>query len=204
MIGVILAGGLSTRFESEKALHELDGKPFFHHVYDAMLGSQLSQVVISTNQTLAPSIEQYCQIHQLNIKVVIDDTQYTNQGPLAGILSVMQQVETDAYFVVSVDTPFITSDAINYLMNQYETKKSLKLQIDAIVYRDDTHIHRTIGIYQHTLKPVIQTALAQQNYALKVLTKDHVQFVDVSDVGEGIWYENINTKNDLNRALKRR
>ncbi|RXK18601.1 molybdenum cofactor guanylyltransferase [Macrococcus sp. DPC7161] len=204
MIGVILAGGLSTRFESEKALHELDGKPFFHHVYDAMLGSQLSQVVISTNQKLALNIEQYCQTHQLNTKVIVDDTQYTNQGPLAGILSVMQQVETDAYFVVSVDTPFITSEAINYLMNQYETKKSLKLQIDAIVYQDDTHIHRTIGIYKHTLKPVIQTALTQQNYALKVLTKDHVQFVDVSDVGEGIWYENINTKNDLNRALKRR
>ena len=57
MIGVILAGGASTRFGSNKALHKIEGKPFYEHVYEAFKESDVSRIVLSTNKMMTAYFE---------------------------------------------------------------------------------------------------------------------------------------------------
>ncbi|ULG72105.1 molybdenum cofactor guanylyltransferase MobA [Macrococcus brunensis] len=180
MIGVILAGGESRRFGSQKALYELEGKPFYQYVYDTLVASsQFEQVVINTNAQLKDAFKQ---------EVIVDDSRYQGLGPMAGIYTVMAAVPDDAYFVVSVDTPFLTTEAVNYLIEHF--------QGNTTVYRDYEQIHATIGIYPHKLKKTIKQYLDHRDLRLRALFDEETTYIDVSAV-PGHWYQNINRPEDL-------
>ena len=181
MIGVVLAGGESRRFGSQKAFHLLEGQSFYERVARTMeMSRQFSDIVISANDAIADNFDAY--------SVIIDEQQYKNHGPLAGIYSVMNAFPDVDCCVISVDTPFITTEAIDYLVNQYAGRLTL--------YRDDHHIHPTIGIYPAWLKPVIKHLLDNQQLALRHLFNNNTCYINVASV-PGNWHANINTQSDL-------
>ncbi|TDM02315.1 molybdenum cofactor guanylyltransferase [Macrococcus carouselicus] len=180
MIGVILAGGESRRFGSQKAFHMLDGKPFYQHIHDTMVKSGCFEaVVINTNEVLAS---------RFSMPVIVDDSQYAGLGPLTGIYSVMNEVPYESYFVISVDTPFITTRAIEHLISHY--------QGNITVYRDSEQIHATIGIYPVTLKTMIEHQLKTRCLSIRQLFDEQTKYIDVGDI-PGHWYANINHPEDL-------
>ncbi|UBH08746.1 molybdenum cofactor guanylyltransferase MobA [Macrococcus armenti] len=195
MIGVILAGGASTRFGSNKALHKIDGKPFYEHVYEAFKESDVSRIVLSTNKQMTSYFELEIKEKQLDMHVVTDIE--ADCGPMSGIYTVMETIASESYFVVSVDTPFITTEAINYLISCFNTRS-----VNVLCYKDNLQVHRTIAIYHRSLLPVIRESIGQKRYALKQLTAE-AQFIPVSEVSEeSEWYANINTKNDLQNVRR--
>lgn len=81
--GVVLAGGKARRMGGvDKGLLELNGKPLWQHVADALM-TQLSHVVVNANR--------HQEIYQASGLKVIEDSLADYPGPLAGMLSVMQQ-----------------------------------------------------------------------------------------------------------------
>ena len=85
--GVVLAGGKARRMGgADKGLLELDGKPLWKHVADT-LASQLETVVINANR--------HQDIYQQSGLKVIPDSLADFPGPLAGMLSVLQQEKGD-------------------------------------------------------------------------------------------------------------
>ena len=180
MIGVILAGGESRRFGSQKAFYKINGKPFYQHVYDALLdSSQFQQVVINTNAQLKDAFNQ---------QVIVDASRYQGLGPMAGLYTVMTEIPDNAYFIVSVDTPFMTTEAVNCLIEHF--------QGNTTVYRDCEQIHATIGIYPHKLKQTIKHHLDRRDLRLRGLFDEQTTYIDVSEV-PGHWYHNINRPEDL-------
>lgn len=199
MIGVILAGGKSSRFGSHKSLYPIENKPFYEHVYDAFVESGVDKIVLSSNKVLSQYFIDDIKLRGLNIEVIEDDINYKDCGPLSGIYSVMEAIQDSLYCVVSVDTPFITSEAIRYLINIAGIHSSS----NAIVYQDDYQVHRTIAVYRYNLKNKIKYALDHKRYALKALTEDNVTHIHINRIkSTPFWFENINTKNDLERVLK--
>lgn len=82
--GVVLAGGRATRMGGiDKGLQALNGRPLWRHVAEA-LAPQVDELVISANRHL----EQW----RASGYPVFRDIQEGYQGPLAGMLAVMQQV----------------------------------------------------------------------------------------------------------------
>lgn len=82
--GVVLAGGKATRMGGiDKGLQALNGRPLWRHVAEA-LAPQVDELVISANRHL----EQW----RASGYPVFRDIQEGYQGPLAGMLAVMQQV----------------------------------------------------------------------------------------------------------------
>ncbi|GGB08343.1 molybdenum cofactor guanylyltransferase MobA [Macrococcus hajekii] len=180
MIGVILAGGESRRFGSQKALHLLEGKPFYQHIYETMEACQrFDTIVINTNQQLADAFK---------YPVIVDNIAYQGMGPLAGLYTVMNEVPAEAYFIVSVDTPFINVEAIHHLIHHFHGNTT--------VYRDNTQIHATIGIYPAAIKEKIEQQLKHHQLRLRQLYDEHTQYVNVNEV-KGEWYANINCPEDL-------
>ena len=96
----ILAGGQARRMGGiDKGLIPLGGKTMIEHVL-ACLVQQSKEVIINANRNL----DRY---RTLGYQVVAD--QYTDSyGPLAGIASLMQQIETPYLLVVPCDSPFIS------------------------------------------------------------------------------------------------
>ena len=97
--GVVLAGGRATRMGGiDKGLQALNGRPLWRHVAEA-LAPQVDELVISANRHL----EQW----RASGYPVFRDIQEGYQGPLAGMLAVMQQVASPWFVFCPCDTPFI-------------------------------------------------------------------------------------------------
>lgn len=76
IVGVVLAGGRSRRFGSDKAEALFEGDRLVDRAI-ALLSTQLSTIIVSTNR-------------ELNVPVTqIADKSATFEGPLAGILAAM-------------------------------------------------------------------------------------------------------------------
>ena len=100
--GVVLAGGKARRMGGvDKGLLELNGKPLWQHVADALM-TQLSHVVVNANR--------HQEIYQAGGLKVIEDSLADYPGPLAGMLSVMQQEAGEWFLFCPCDTPYIPHD----------------------------------------------------------------------------------------------
>jgi molybdopterin-guanine dinucleotide biosynthesis protein A len=109
-VGLILAGGLSTRMGgTEKAMLPLGGKPMLARVIDR-LQPQVDRLLLSANGD--PQ-----RFSGFGVPVERDQI---GEGPLAGLLAGMRWSEEnlpDAKFIVSVaaDTPFFPADLVERL-----------------------------------------------------------------------------------------
>ncbi len=96
MAGVILAGGRSRRFGSNKALALYRGRPLIAHVAWTMTGL-FSEKLLVTNQP-----EQYAFLGWPMTGDLIREA-----GPLAGIQAALRRIEHKRAFVVACDMPVI-------------------------------------------------------------------------------------------------
>lgn len=100
ILGVVLAGGLSSRFGSDKALAEWDGRSLLLHAVDNLSG-QCEQVVIAGRE-IGPA-------------PCIPDWPRSGMGPLAGIaagLHYAQDMDFESVMTCGVDSPDISQDAL--------------------------------------------------------------------------------------------
>ena len=100
ILGVVLAGGLSTRFGSDKALAEWDGRTLLLHAVDNLSG-QCEQVVIAGRE-IGPA-------------PCIPDWPRSEMGPLAGIaagLHYAQDMGFESVMTCGVDSPDVSQDAL--------------------------------------------------------------------------------------------
>src|SRR5690625_7699926 len=95
IVGVILAGGQSSRFGSPKAFVKKDNIPFYQYSWQARKPF-VSSTLIITN----PLVEALFAKDNVPIKMVNDHDQYQGQGPLAGIYTAMNVLIAEWYMIV--------------------------------------------------------------------------------------------------------
>ncbi|MCU5745176.1 molybdenum cofactor guanylyltransferase MobA [Staphylococcus sp. SQ8-PEA] len=193
MIAIILAGGHSERFGRPKAFAEIQGKPFYLKLIETLNETALfDEIVISTNEDL------YDQFNYKHVVVDVDDCK--DKGPLAGIYSVMCTYQTDLYFVVSVDTPMVTTGAIAYLFEQYKDYQ-IATSADMVGYQEQQHCIPTLAFYSDSVKTQLQHVLESNDLSMRHLYNQvRSYWVDVSNVPvPSYWYMNINYPKDLER-----
>ncbi|ETP68154.1 molybdopterin-guanine dinucleotide biosynthesis protein MobA [Planococcus glaciei] len=98
-VGILLAGGLSSRFGSPKAFAEIDGRLFYEQVYEA-LAAACDQVVIVARPELIARFP-------AGLDVIADLSELAGKGPLAGICSAMEKWSAERYLVLPCDMPFV-------------------------------------------------------------------------------------------------
>ena len=107
IMGLVLAGGQSRRMGSDKALLERDGETQLERAM-RLLGEQLERVFVSArpSQSEDPLRNRYPQI--------ID--RYEDLGPVAGILSAMDEFPDASWLVLACDLPNIDAETLRYLL----------------------------------------------------------------------------------------
>ena len=181
--GVVLAGGKARRMGgADKGLLELDGKPLWKHVADT-LASQLETVVINANR--------HQDIYQQSGLRVIPDSLADFPGPLAGMLSVLQQEKGDWFLFCPCDTPYIPRDLVARL-------KAQRNNAPVVWAHDGERDHPTIALVNRSVEPFLQEYLRSGERRVMVFMRQaggHA--VDFSDFKQA--FVNVNTPEELAR-----
>ncbi len=104
--GIVLAGGFSSRFGTNKALAKIGSDKLIEHVV-ARIERLFEEVIIVTNDPL-----DYVGLG----KTIVTDI-VPHQGPLGGIYTGLFFSRHEYAFVVACDMPFINPDFVQFLVD---------------------------------------------------------------------------------------
>lgn len=176
-VGIVLAGGQSRRFGSPKAFVSYANRCFYEYAVEA-LSPHCDEVVLSTQ-------EQWVTSFPKEYRVVIDDPSVKGDGPLAGILSVMQTVKARRYMVLPCDMPFVTADLMGELLRQHRSPMT--------AVTTDHQRHPLLSIWYAELKEVIDLALQQgRRSVLDALENTPVHWIEGNQLTERPAYHLLN------------
>ena len=179
--GAILAGGRATRMGGQdKGLVLLNHRPLWQYVYDG-LAPQTDGVVISANRNIAE--------YQKSGSRVIQDTLPDFPGPLAGMLSVLESVNSEWFLFCPCDVPGIPRDLAKRLwVNKHHAP--------AAWVHDGERDHPTIALLHRSLGPALRNYLLAGERRVMVFLRQ-AGGVAVSFPGQHSAFANINTPQDL-------
>ena len=114
--GVILAGGEARRMGGgDKGLVELRGKPLIEHIL-AVMSPQVDTIIINANRNR----DRYAAYGY----PVVADSREGFQGPLAGMLSGLEETETEFMVTVPCDSPLLPDDLVARLFRQLSEEQA--------------------------------------------------------------------------------
>jgi len=178
--GGILAGGLSTRMlGKDKGLQHLNGQAMAKSVYKALL-PHVNTLYINCNQ----NYDAYREI----CPNVCSDTIEGFQGPLAGLVSLMEASTADYLLVSPCDTPYI-SEAFGVKMlaalnSALSNQSLLNEPCTPLLFasKDSDRNHPLHLLISTQYKSKLEQALEEgQNRVMQWVNSNNVQWVDFSD-----------------------
>jgi molybdenum cofactor guanylyltransferase len=204
--GIVLAGGRSSRFGSDKGLYPYQGRPLVEHAID-ILRPNFPTLIISTNN---PDAYAY-----LNLPMVADT--YPGCGPIGGIFSALCHVGAKNFSplhgttkhgvpqhppphqrnmsiaIISCDTPHVPPKLFAFLRENLAG-------YDAVVPVHEGFKEATCAIYTSACLPYLEQAINHKRYKiLDALKQANILFLDVTSADfyrEGMFY-NINYLADV-------
>ena len=189
---IVLAGGRSSRFGSDKAFASYNGKPLIEGILQ-QLYSTFNRVILVTNNP-----EKY-QSFQAELTSDI----FNECGPLAGLHAGLSAAKGDYVYITACDMPFISLKLISRMRILLEVDKR-----DAVVVSRNGLIEPFNGFYARNLVPEIEKYLNQGKTAFYAFTRSlDLSIIDNSELffqdkreGRDV-FTNINSQEDLNRLI---
>ena len=186
---IVLAGGQSSRFGSDKALAQFGGRCLVEHVVRALPVERAETLLVQRESQARPSSE--------FDRVIFDDPDLPD-GPLRGIISGLEASNAEWSWVVACDLPGI-SPVLLELLVQRRTEESL-----AVIPEWQERLQPLCALYSRSAAAVLRAAIANGERSAQGaladprflrLTTDQVRQVDPS----GRSFININTPDALER-----
>ena len=158
---IVLAGGDSRRMGEEKVFLELAGKPLIHHLVEKV--QPCFETMFISLHTPQPDIP-FAQLPDVE----------PDRGPIIGIATALQQVETSWVFVVAGDMPFASVAMIEAMAEQRENYAVVVPKVKGV-------FQPLFAFYSKAALPIVQAAIAQQQRSLKVVMGKLARYVYSED-----------------------
>lgn len=186
---IILAGGQSKRFGSNKALFEVNGKKIIEFIIDE-ISPICKEVIISSNSD---------DFRFTKLRIIKD--QYKNIGPIAGIYSGLIASKTEQNIMVSCDTPLISRRLCEYLL---EVSEESSVSVTVPTYK--TQIEPLIGVYNKTVSKELLKAIDLHQYApIDIIQQiPDVKYVEINTslpFYHPSLFQNLNRQDDIYRIV---
>ena len=193
ILGVILAGGRSSRFGSNKSLSKLANYKLIEHVINK-IDAYFSEILVVSNDSSLKIKNQKIQI--------IKDCIKGHLGPLVGVLSAIKYAnsfKSKYKWIVTFpcDTPFFNKMIIEKMIeNSISAKEKIYL------VKDKKQRHNIFGLWSTSLESILEEDL-KNNFRKVDLWADKIgcNFIE-KDIQNENEFLNINTKEDLELAEK--
>ncbi len=144
---VILAGGAARRMGGEdKGLTPLNGQAMIAHVI-ARISAQSPNIVINCNR----SQQEYGEFGY----PLIEDTISGGLGPLAGVLSALENSDSDYVLSVPCDTPLLPADLAERMLQAIS-----KQGAEACAVSDGDRLHPVVLLVKRSVMPGLRNYLA--------------------------------------------
>ena len=180
---LILAGGNSIRFGSDKSFADLGGTPLIEHIISQLM-PHFDEIIISANNK--------ADYAYLNRQIVGDI--FTGAGPIAGLHAGLKAASGDYVFLAACDMPFV-SDALIKRMRRVLAEMTPA----AAVPKREGFIEPFHGFYSAGLAPEIEKKLEEGGCGLySFLTGISPETVDWADDRP---FYNINSAEDLQKIM---
>ena len=192
ILGVILAGGKSSRFGSNKSLSNLKNFKLIEHVIQK-LNKKFDEILIVSNDS-----KLIIENKKINI---IKDCIEGYLGPLAGVLSAITYANNSKKYqwimTFPCDTPFFDEIIIDQMI-----EKTTNTKEKIIFIKDKKQRHNIFGTWSTSLEKILEDDLAN-SYRKVDLWADKIgcSFIE-KDLKNENEFLNINTKEDLLFAEK--
>jgi len=188
--GVILAGGKARRMGgSDKGLLEYKQRPLIRHVID-VLSPQVDKLIINANR----NIKQYQALGH----PVVTDKLADFCGPLAGMLSAMQIVDTNYILTTPCDSPSISPQ-----LRQRMMETLLLEQADVAVAHDGERLQPVFSLISCRLQHELEAYLEQGGRKIDLwFSQQKMAIVDFSDQADT--FLNFNHPEDITRHQSKR
>ena len=194
ILGVILAGGKSSRFGSNKADAHLGDKTLLEHIISKVEKNFLEVLIVSNKESI--------KINKKNVFLVKDFIK-GQLGPLIGILSAMKWIEQNnkKYKWIATfpcDTPFFDDSIIEKLKNCSISNDNLLFFLNSRKKR-----HNIFGLWSLKLIDILEEDIRSNNFRKVELWADKIGVQKIEVNTEGFdKFLNINTLDDLEDAKK--
>ncbi|MDE2184605.1 MAG: molybdenum cofactor guanylyltransferase [Alphaproteobacteria bacterium] len=193
-LGVVLAGGSSSRFGADKAAAILGGRTLLQHVCERA-APQVDRLVINRNtNSETPTLSDFVRL----------EDEWPGEGPLAGVLAALEYARSDGFAQVAsfpCDAPFFPADLVSRLRDQLTLAKA-----DYCVARCGEQEHRTFALWDMACTSVLRASFLAGMRSLRdvsdVLTKSVADFLPAGERGIADSFLNINTQDDLAVAAR--
>ena len=182
IVGVVLAGGVSSRMGADKALLPLGGTPIIKHVAD-VLSSVFSEVMVSSGAGHRYAF--------LGLNEITDV--FKNSGPLAGIHTSLVAAKHRPIFVIACDLPFVKRELIEHVLAWGEPGRTR-------IAASEGRIQPLLALYDPNILPHLEHCL--RNGRLSVVNALKSYDHDVIPIGPHLTFfrpnllQNINSLSD--------
>jgi len=184
--GLVLAGGESRRMGRDKALLVRDGKTQLAHI-SALLGQVVDRVFVSTRA------EQQFDAERSRFEQIVD--RRDGIGPVAGILSAMEEYPDVDWLVVACDLPNIDEPTLSYLLEN----RSLTQPFTAFKSSHDDLPEPLCALYRVGSAAIIREFVdASMVCPRKILIRSDTKLLVQPNP---VALDNINTPDDLDRSV---
>lgn len=189
--GFVLAGGLSSRMGTNKALLELNG----------------ATLVERTRNLLARLCGRVCILGAADLYGGLGECFpdiYPGCGPLAGIHAALLNTKTRLNLITAVDTPFLTEDFLSYMLESAGSRPSAAVTVPRIA----GYVQPLCAVYTPDFLPVAEAALMDGRYKIVPLFSE-VETLALAEeqlapfaLQSGM-FDNLNTPEDYEKARRR-
>ncbi len=189
LTGIILAGGISSRMGTDKALIEINGKSMIENAC-ILLKDFCDEIILSTSVSVIYSL--------VNVTSIPDEK--PGLGPIGGIYTCLQHSNTDKNLIIAVDIPFINRGIIKYLIENMD-------DTDIILPMNECLKPEPLcAIYSKSVLPALEKMIKDNDLAVHNLI-NHVKVKTIQINKEKEFYDeklfyNLNTPADLNKIAK--
>ena len=189
---IILAGGKSTRLNTDKAFLKFNDATIIENTINK-LKNIFNEIIIVANNNL----EKYNNIIKNN-KITLTKDLIENKGPLGGIYTGLKTAKDDNNFILACDMPFININLIKY-MSKFNG-------FDAVVPKNNKEIEPLYAIYNKKIIPIIEKQFKNNTLKIRDTIKKikKVKYIGNKEIEKFdkdlMCFFNINNKEDLEKA----
>jgi len=184
--GVILAGGKSSRYGTNKALAKINGIPLIENVIRVM-GSLFKDLVLITN---TPDEYAYLELPMYEDLI-------KGLGPIGGIYTALNSITNDAGFFVACDMPFLNPDLIRHLVG-------IRGDFDVVVPEISGKMETLHALYAGRCIPAVRKLIDVHEYqTIRIFPEVSVRYLKENEIRrfdpELRSFFNINRPEELGR-----